>query len=145
MNDRQRAITPMRLLALVISLAAAVLLAVPASALIANPQMYQPSRPSGTNTVKGKAYIGGNCGGYITCSFHTTVERSSWSGWRTVDNTQINNRFGWNYPTGRLLNGTYDYKTHFNFSVSQLDPWTLEIVWTTGTSDSAKKTFVCCN
>jgi hypothetical protein len=103
------------------TLAAAVValaLAASATALIQGPALWKPWKYTSTQ-VRGKAWVGGNCGGYISCYFHTTLERSSWSGYRTVDGSKIEMRFGYQYPTGTMLSGTYTYKTHFFANLSQ--------------------------
>lgn len=129
-----------RLRVVAVMLAATVVtlaLAASATALIQGPALWAPKKISSTQ-VQGQAYVGGNCGGYISCYFHTTLERSSWTGYRTVDGSRIDLRFGYQYPTGTMLTGTYTYKTHFFANVSQwgLCGLTYCIKYATITSDS---------
>ena len=125
--------------ALLVVLAFVLATAGTAGALLA-PVVWTPWKVDAT-TVRGQANVVGDCGGYITCSFHTTLERSSWSGYRTVDGSKINQRLGLQYPSGRLLSGTYNYKTHFLANVSQFGPCGLQwcIKYATVTLDSNGK------
>jgi len=79
-------------------------------------QLLSPYK-SGTRA-KGKAHVHEYCSTHRTyvryCNWHTTVERSSWRGYQTVSGSKINKRKGWQYPTGTMLSGSYDYKTHFH-------------------------------
>jgi hypothetical protein len=127
--------------ALVLTLIVGLVAAASATALLRGPALWKPWK-AGSSGVTGKAYVGGDCGGYITCSFHTSLERSSWSGYRTLDGSIIRNRLGYQWPRGTRLWGTYTYKTHFHANISQFGQcglqWCIRYGTVTADSDGAR-------
>lgn len=69
--------------------------------------------------VQGKVDVRGDCRGYNSCRFHTSLERSSWRGYQTVSGSIISQRLGMQYPTAAKLTGWYDYKSHFHADITQ--------------------------
>jgi hypothetical protein len=76
-------------------------------------------RDASAKVVEGKVDVQGDCRGYVSCRFHSSLERSSWRGWQTVDGSIVRQKYGVQYPDAWKLRGTYDYRSHFHADITQ--------------------------